>query len=152
MLLGCLTIKWSTVSSIIAVSCHYAIHCSVVCLYGQAVCSVRHQSVCVMSLQPHVQEIDISLLGAAAVTALLEHYSSVLEDASEVLYEILFTLAQDDWPQVSNHCQAWLAGWLPQHHKGKPRVRRRASLQRICCMHSRNCPHLEFSLWSSSPM
>ncbi|KAL3144835.1 hypothetical protein ABBQ38_001942 [Trebouxia sp. C0009 RCD-2024] len=49
------------------------------------------------------------------VTTLLEGCSPVLEGACEVLYEVLFTLAQDDWPQVSSHCQAWLTSCLPQH-------------------------------------
>lgn len=39
----------------------------------------------------------------------------MLQEANEALYEVLFTLAQDDWPQVSSHCQAWLACWLPNH-------------------------------------
>ena len=45
---------------------------------------------------------------AAAVGALLEHCSTVLSEAAETLYEVLFSLAQDDWPQVSSFCQTWL--------------------------------------------
>ena len=59
------------------------------------------------------------------MTTLLEGCSAVLEGASEVLYEVLFTLAQDDWPQVSSHCQAWLTSCLPQQpqavrHSSRP--------------------------------
>ena len=45
---------------------------------------------------------------AAAVAMLLEHCSTVLSEAAEALYEVLFSLAQDDWPQVSSFCQTWL--------------------------------------------
>ncbi|KAL0049229.1 hypothetical protein WJX82_009193 [Trebouxia sp. C0006] len=55
---------------------------------------------------------------AQAVTQLLEHCSTVLQDPNQALYEVLFTLAQDEWPQVSNHCHAWLCRCLPAQHKG----------------------------------
>ncbi|KAL0037252.1 hypothetical protein WJX79_008456 [Trebouxia sp. C0005] len=57
---------------------------------------------------------------AQAVTQLLEHCSIVLQDPNQALYEVLFTLAQDEWPQVSNHCHAWLCRCLPAQHKGAP--------------------------------
>ena len=63
------------------------------------------------------------MLCSAGVTALLEECSSVLTGATELLYEVLFTLAQDDWPQVSSHCQTWLASWLPQHNQAGSAVR-----------------------------
>ena len=56
----------------------------------------------------------------AAVTQLLEHCSTVLQDPNHALYEVLFTLAQDEWPQVSNHCHAWLCRCLPAQHRGAP--------------------------------
>ncbi|DBA77508.1 hypothetical protein WJX77_009976 [Trebouxia sp. C0004] len=58
---------------------------------------------------------------AQAVTQLLEHCSTVLQDPNQALYEVLFTLAQDEWPQVSNHCHAWLCRCLPAQHQGAPK-------------------------------
>lgn len=56
----------------------------------------------------------------AATIELLEKCSGVLHDFNEVLFEVLFTLAQDDWPQVSTLCQSWLNGWLPSRFSNLP--------------------------------
>ena len=52
-----------------------------------------------------------------AAMKLLEQCSSTLQDCHEVLFEVLFTLAQDEWPQVSSLCQSWLRDWLPSSSK-----------------------------------
>ena len=72
------------------------------------------------------------MLRDAAVIRLLQHCDGVLQEATEVLYEVLFTLAQDEWPQVSSLCQSWLSCWLPLHQDSS-RVRL-GSPSSLACM------------------
>ena len=45
----------------------------------------------------------------AGCMQLLESCSPTLPAAAPLLLEVLFTLAQDDWPQVACPVRAWLA-------------------------------------------
>lgn len=69
----------------------------------------------------------ICLCVIAAAIELLETCSGVLQQCNEVLFEVLFTLAQDEWPQVSSLCQSWLTAWLPKHTNSASQVRE------LCC-------------------
>lgn len=74
---------------------------------------------------PITTKLTVCLCMSAAAMKLLEHCSSTLQDCNEALFEVLFTLAQDDWPQVSSVCQSWLQNWLPSNsdHVPLPQVR-----------------------------
>ena len=88
------------------------------------------------------------LLDAAVIT-LLQHCDGVLQEATEVLYEVLFTLAQDEWPQVSSLCQNWLSCWLPLHQDSlRVRVGPDSPIS-VACMQLRSviprCEHARLS-------
>lgn len=58
----------------------------------------------------------------------------MLTGATELLYEVLFTLAQDDWPQVFSLCQTWLASWLLRHNQAGSAVRDCLLTIQCCCL------------------